>query len=384
MSDQIDLTSFGDRELWVVRGNGWTIPVFCDPFSADGERASHFRVSAAVVLDKEMADALAGILQPHNLHETRTTFVLAIESFSQLAEKAPGITPRRYLRWRGKSLDDHMEHERASGNIDPGSEAIEFCRRVVERTQIVSLPTMKLLYRAMCQELERWMIEDKRGIDLGVVKLFPVPYRGNWKQIMLAMFPHVGKVFRNARRDTLSEVLTGIGFLPNLFNSILCCINRKSHYLYWGVEAVPMDTWWEAVGLHEQKRYVAIGPVRYAEYWRKQVKQSLPRIIDAFRRWVVWNTYPCAEVDNSRIYSGPVLIPRRANGRVMPMAPPQGDVHPVVDADFAQLKGPEGCRPILPKATDLLEVPDLQQDARNLRLAIGNRPRLALPEPQDG
>lgn len=371
----VEVTLCGDRELWVIygtykKGDGeWRVPFFVDPYSEKPDMPPTFyKLEPAVFLNAEMLEAVELKIRLYN-RGSGDIRILKVEDLQKVAVKAPGITPEYYLNWRTFENEDkdNLEVQQVVEEVDFPSEAKAFCEYIVNSTQIVPIGTMKLIYRAIVAHGMEWVLEKKKPLHLGFVRLVPVPYRVNWKQILLALAPSSPWAFRQSliKRDAL--LLAG-GWTTNVYNTKLAAVGRTNPLIQWKVELIHDDSWWKAVEKHETKIYAALGPSRYITYFRNAIKSAFPHILEAYSSWCKRISVPCAGLDNGKLFGNRVLRAWVPEGRVTPAAPLQGDVSCVVSDDFAQLTGPKLQSEISPEDETLQFVRRLLPKKANVRL----------------
>lgn len=374
----LEVKRCGDRELWVLSGvlkDGfrWQIPFYADPYAKD-ENLSHYKVEPAVFMNGPMLDTVDALLLYHNQGKGNVRLLSRLQ-WTKMATKAPGITPEYYLKWNTfeEQADSEMDVQPVLENPDPdmSSEAEAFCRHVVQATQIVPIGTMKLVYRVIMSEGLIWMLEKGKPLNLGFIRLARVPYRPNWKQILLSMFPASASYFRQpaTKRDTL---LHNSGFWANLYNTKLASLDRKDHFIHWGVECVEQPSWWAASDQKERSILSSLGSAKYMQYFRNAIKKHIPTILESYRSWIDRVIIPCAALDNGRVFGSQVLRPWVPEGRVLPAAPDAGDCHVVPDEEFAKLIGPNDKGDLREKNVPMRRLRGLLQRTGDVR------------EPEDG
>lgn len=337
----------GDRQLWTIKGvtiddKAWAIPVYADPFQADsGER--YWRIEPAISVTASMWNALEGRVKPYRVNVTNDSCILAEESLKAIGSKCDGITPGYYLQWDAvRTASDNLVSEKLEGP-DPGEpEAERFLRYLVQRTGVSTLPHLKIIWRAICQEGLIWMAEEHKPLHLGFVRLVPMPYRRNWKEVALAMHPsavsHLNQ-FKN-NRAKMEDQLTRCGFMADLVNSILTALNRKVPHIHWIIEASPQAAWAQASEEVERKRCLHTPPTKYTEYVRQNIVRKTPEAIQILVQYVRDTLLPAGSVDSGRTWGSPVLIPWRPPGAIAPRPAPTGPVRVVADSHTKELKGP--------------------------------------------
>lgn len=344
------LTLCGDRELWLVRGaitkKEWVLPIYCDPFDGevDGQKRRYYRIEPTMKLTSPMEMALTGRLTPHIIRSDAGFSLLTETSLNEIAHKAPGITPGYYIVWpnyQPEPQGEVAEKDFVDPDHDNPPQATEkFLEWVFQQTQVAPLPTIKLVWRALMQHLFIWMVEKHKSVDLGFLELLPTPYRSNWTQVMKAMFPnspyHANMRDKEKRDLTLMETL----FSPNLTNSILYGLTYNTATILWRIDVIHKKIWWAASQELEEKEKMARGPVGYTEYVVRRTAKMKDKLIEVYANWAKEANRPAGGTDEGITYGVPVLTCWIPEGRVTAIAPPEGDVEAVVDAEGTRLRGP--------------------------------------------
>lgn len=379
----------GDTELWVVSGEGWELPVLADPYGT-GDAPSHYRLRPPLdaKMSVQMLKALDERLNPFKVPTAACHVIIKYEDLPRIASKAGGITPGYYIKWAGApEAASEVEEERIVPNPPGPDSGKDFCAYLHRLTGVVEYPVLRLVWKAIMQYGPRWLAEEKKPIDLGFVRLIPVPYRANWKSIMSARFPQARAMMENSYpKPARRAALEAIGFIPELFNTALAALHRKDHFCYWNVEAVTTLHWWRATEKYESYKRGQLSPTRYAEYWRRGIKKMLPHIMEAYREWCDWLRLPCAQLDEGALFGSRRLIPWVPQGRITPAAPQSGDTYVVVDPKCTDLKGPPATGKVRTAPKGVLELSDILPEPRHVRLLPGLGRRAQgqnLPKPEN-
>lgn len=202
----------------------------------------------------------------------------------------------------------------------------DFLKYIANSTGQASYEQMAILYPAICQAAMEWMLVEKRSVDFGFVILHPSPYRANWKQIMIALFPTLGTALIGRPRLVKEALLTSTGFTTKLFSGELLAVS-SGRYVVWGIETELKRSWWKALFRLETATLSALGSVQYAAFTAKQIQKLKPRLVNAYLSFLRQVSYPCAKIQQSRTYRRGFIAPFVPKGRVRPVA--AGDI-PVV------------------------------------------------------
>jgi len=362
--------SDGDIQLWVVSRKDWAVPIFAEPLLFDDGR-KRWRCRPAVNLLSATWEKFNPVMKDASERIHEGWYYIDYDSLPLVALKADGVTPEYYHRPIGQLEPDRESPGEVDGDYLSDSERL--LRSVFRDTQLTTWTNMKLIWRVLCNQVARRLAEENRIVDLGFIRLVPLPYRPNWKSIMLSAFPRAAYGFRKFRISSrLRDYLLGIGFLHNLINSILLSVDRKKHTIRWIVEAIPSPELNSAFDQVELRRMNKLEKPGYAEHVRKSIVGRRKEALEAIRYWIDQTSEPCGAVDDGGALGGKILLPWVPEGHVLPAAPADGDTPVVVCADDDQIRGQitEGSRRA--KTETVPEMPSLPPPAPQLWL--GRRP----------
>lgn len=362
----------GDTELWVVTDEKWELPVLAEPFGNEGKQ-THWRLRPPLdcPLQLEMLKALDERIRAFKLPVKTDHVIVKYEDLQKVARKAPGITSGYYIRWPGTEPDKgDLDPQQLLGTYDKVPVSRDFIDWLFRRTQVSDHATMLLTWKAICQYGAEFMIEKKKPIDFGFVKIAPIPYRPNWRNIMAMRFPMAMGLMTtdDVPRGIRDELNLKTGMIKELFNTVLCAFRPKDGWLAWTLEAIPQWGWYYANATHERAMYLKLGPVRYSDYWRSTIKKMLPHILQSFREWLKGNSLPCAQPDDGPLFGGRRLVSWVPPGRIIPARPSAGTESVVVSPDWTALKGPPTTKPFPASNGHLPELSDILPEPRHVRI----------------
>ncbi len=375
MSADAVVSRNGDTELWVIVGEGWELPVLADPY---GSPVSHYRLRPPLDcgITEEMLRTLDERIAPIRAPADTNHVIVKYEDLQVVGRKAVGITPGYYLKWPGlkPKTEDQVDRESvrtAPADTDAGK---DFCAYLHRLTGVTDYPTLRLIWKAICQYGPRYMLEKRKPLNFGFCKIIPSPYRANWKGLLTTRFP----------RSNQEEVLQSEKFTQEMCNTVLAAIRNRDHICHYGLEVISDDDWHTVADAYEEKRRKALGGLAYAEFWRRSIGKLHPYLLAAFREWARAIRLPCGQLGDGLLFGGRPIIPWVPLGKIRPAAlddPGAGSV--VKHVGIPHLKGPGGTYSVPPAARKVSRLPDLQPDPRNLRV-LGDKPAgPALPEPGD-
>lgn len=371
------ISRLGDTELWIVAGEEWELPVLVDPFGP-AEVVTHVRLRPPLDagITTPMLRALDRKFDGLRVPVESDHVILKYEDLQTLARKAPGITPGYYVKWPGEEKTPRpVEDERMDGTYktDAGK---EFCAYLSRLTGVVEYRQLRVIWTTICQYGAKYLIEEKKPIDLGFCKIIPCPYRVNWKSLLQARFPGFWR----------KEVFLHEGFTKQLHNTVLAQYNTEHKICAWGLEVVPGERWRMFANGHEARRRSKLGGIGYAQYWNKAIEKVHRYLLESFCHWADGVRIPCGQLDDGPVFGNRAIGPWVPQGRIRPQAPLDptlGSV--VVDPKLPELIGPGPTKLVSAEKNHVPSLSDLRTEPRHVRLLGGKRrPKSTMAEPEDG
>lgn len=286
-----DLIGIGDRELHTVKGKipagQWTLPVYIDYYRSD--QKEYAKISPALPVTAEQNAYLFYTFSLHNLWKKRDTFLIERHFLEQFTERAPSITPDYYFRWPGSAAPPPTGRKRVKlhqadlGAYESNEEREDFIDWVCKR-RAIDRNVLRLAIDIISREATYWLTQKKRPIDLGFVKILAVPYRANWKEILLARFRDIAWTF-NSNKETRDQALRQTKFYESLCTLELMAIDRTKRHIYWTLEALPSKQWEDESAEIEMTKQAG-GDTTYIKLYEKLVATLSPRILEIFANYV--------------------------------------------------------------------------------------------------
>lgn len=365
---QIEINPSGDRELWLVSQDDWTIPVFADPYESAGEtKRCLFLVSPAIAILKPQYEALLSVIKIHTLSEAHSNAWWMDQSiFRSVACKAQGITPKYYYQWKGKIVEPNPSiPQQADVTDEITGDAEKFLKFIHHSTAIFSMIQLRLFWRAFYQYGLEWLINKQEPIDLGFCRIQPLPFRHNWKEVMLSKYPKDSPLFNKPDPDCYEGIRVS-GFELDLYSTDLVALDPRHHFVYWKLELVQQKPWHEATKAAEKIRRDAKGPVAYARYYIRQVKARLPAIVGAYRTFIKEVSRPCGDVVEDGTTGAQRIAPYYPKGKVI-AAPPAIGATSVMVFTQEKLTGPSTREEVAKAVQGVWKMPNLLLGPQDMR-----------------
>lgn len=226
-----------------------------------------------------------------------------------------------------RSPEDMGEETRPEGKEEGTSDFVRYvARRVGGKANV-----FQTVWTAMIQEAPAYLLDENKSINLGFGELYALPYRSNWREIMIAKFPRLALSLKKTPRELVTPFLINTGWDSELFNSDLVEMKDKDKHHGWCVMFAPNDQWFKIVKAYEKDQRTALGATKYATRFTKLVRKLSNKILKYFLNHVTQTTIPAAAVRHSPRSGGDYLVPHVPKGRVRPTAPEVGATYVVGD-----------------------------------------------------
>lgn len=255
------------RELWQISGGWWRLP-----FWVEKDNDSAAMVPAVPMLGR-WVEVVDGFLESRGVKE-KGRWLISVHELSNIGSPS-NKEPEALVVWNPE--DERRKQAKVPTFEVRISEAADaFLTDFVQKSGMIQPQELRLLWRALEKHALDWMINRERPLDLGFVVLHPIPYRANWKQIVLGWFPKFGLGWRRLSKAKRRLFLYESGIAESLLNPDLFSFNQKEDLIYWHIDVQYKKPWWKNVLAHERKKRRLKGPSGYA----KNVFDSCKRLLD--------------------------------------------------------------------------------------------------------
>ena len=370
MKQRLTYRNDRDVELWVVSGPDWEIPLKCRHSEYAG--TDHFHALPAVPIGFTQAAALEGVMKSieGDIETPSAGWLVPVESFKSRFRKAEGITPEFYFRWPGtaKSTPESETVEVKAKARSAKPNCSDFIKQVAEASGI-STDVLTMAWLAITQQIPGWLLAGN-AIDLGFARLMAVPYRKNWKEILLARYPTLKKALMiKDRKRLLSMVFTAASRMVRMSELTESHERRGRTVFSWTIEVLHDSDWEKACDHVEGDAAARLGPLAYVKRWANRVSHMEESIYEILAEQVEKETAPTCRVLWRRgqrgmqfVQASPTLI-----GHAQVVECDDGGCKSVddflgIEDSAAYLEG---------KAASLLQVPDVQPKDEDLRVSRG-------------
>ena len=332
MPDKLSVLPAGDFELWTVTsklpdGFAFTLPIKARPFSVEGSEDTNARiwfVHRGMLLSSSQYNALTPVLDAFDFSpDDERGWWFKNEDMARFAVKVPGMNPEYYIVWPGveplrihgaDASPDQVVVEPAPGFSGP---ELTFLKKLHHAIPEISWDALKIFWLAIRKEAIRWVAVEKKPLDLGFIKLIPMPYRANWKEALAVRFGSLIHVFRKPTEERHQD-LTVCGFYSALASPKLLAIDRDKNFIDWTIEMIPSDEMTRTAQQHEHARRQKIGPGSYASNMLQTMAAHLNATLDIMKFYAGRISIPPASAREGKTFVSTVLLPAVQLGRVRP------------------------------------------------------------------
>jgi len=365
-------TSDGCRELWLINGEDYCLPVYATPMKMPGfEQRYAWVQSASSTLSPMQHMKILATFAPHKQNSEPEFHYLFWDKLEKLCVKAPGVEPDYYKRWPNDApqLADKPIDVALDGEVIP-TDAANWIKFMASRTSIADYSTLKAFWKEQNRCALEYLINEQKPLHLGFCQIFQMPYRNNWLAILTARFSSLAANLDKVKRELIDPYLIENGFTQELNKTWFAAIDRKKHFIYWSLCILPAKAWYYHSITTEQRRRASMSASKYCERWMGYVKRNYKYILAAFRHYGNEASRPGARIGESQDGRLPVLIPDIRRGRVMPYCPKGYDVEVCIEGE------PSEPPLMVPSVEDVPQLPDVPCGTLDVREAgrLGDGP----------
>ncbi len=338
-TETLRITEAGDWELWLLIGQlpdgfKWTLPLKAKLWISGDQR--FYCIPDSDFYTQAQRDAIEPILGAWDCQrDNELEWWIKLEKFTDLVTKAPGITREYYVVWPGvEYAPGEDEKEYYDERLTP--ETIKFLKHVHNMTGEPSYETLKVIWLMFQKWGVNWLGTDHRPLDLGFVKLTPIPYRLNWKEILAIAYKKVLFAFERSPQER-DKVLSQTDFYKTLATMDLLAVHPKQNVVLWSIDCTPSYELERKMTVREMHQRKMLGKPAYARRVLKIIDRSFTQIMDIFDVYVKRISFPTGAHKESTWYKEPTIAPNMKNRRVLPKPVLAGDyIDTTVEKPFDQ------------------------------------------------
>lgn len=377
------LFPIGDRELWFAKAadDSWALPLFLEWKLDRTTNIEYALVMPAVGLYTNQHLVLKALLGSHDIQGRDDNWVISKKMTAALLHKAPGITPMAYYRWPDPNqpvipLSNPLNVSPKGPKIrtEPGSSDYEAFVSHVSSTNGLPSSAVRAVFRAVMEAAPKWMLEERRPLDLGFCRLVAVPFRANWKEIVAFKFKRwklLGLLGlpRTERQAALEEAgLPEALCSPHNVGLRRGAIGKDTLRIEYQLEAIPNHKFDSVVKSVEAAR-ITCGTTSYVASWERTVEALYHHLVDALETYLHKTALPFAKVsERGRAGLLRFLPSSGLTNKLRGVALRHLPVNIVASNSRFSVFGESGNpTAVRPKAPPVSPLPDIPQTAGHLR-----------------
>lgn len=359
----------GDKQLWILEASDCRLPAYVQPFVTQRGKEV-WAVWPAKNLFHPANQRFYELLSVRSIGRAeKMVFLDDFDVLQTMMKKAEGVTPDYYYEWNGqKGHSEEISPAEIEPNDFPTGLDDHFLREVVSRTQVVELPALKIIWAAIVQVALQWLITYRRPINMGFCTMFALPYRTNWKSILMGAFPHAYQCFSRPKCKQ-AEALEEMGIRRSFRWVQLLSVRKKGHLCNWKLEVIPNEVWDEATTNVDRKKKRA-GEAVYSKYIAKAMDKQRRLSAAALGRFIVG-----AVVPSGKIREGPggsqQIVPHTPKGGISPKPAKRSCTDICGDASD-DYRNPQLLSAIEREVDAVSALPHLQKRPAELRITGGD------------
>lgn len=360
----MDVVQISPRQLRAVAGNGWSIPVHCDPYSDDGREITHYRVAPAMELMAGPFSELSSLFQPVNQSESTRYWVVEASFTDKTTRRVEGCCPEDYLCWAEQSPDTlYGTVEKTSDLIVRDEPFLKYLCKSAGMDPVIG----RYFWAALKKSVVKWLVQEQKPIHFGPFTVHPMPYRDNWKEILLAK--HSGSnrhFFRLKDNKNLRKALLEDGFTQDLGSVDLIAMDHGRFNWTLDLEIQPVLA--KAFAQAEIERLTTKRNVKYAKYYEGCIRRRLEDIIKVYSVWLHRIKMPVGRLSESPVSGNPILLSSTRRDKVLPSWHYSHAKRPTASGEAPTLRAePSKPRHVESKTKKLFDMSNLQPDIPDLR-----------------
>ena len=296
------ITPNGDVELWLAKGKTrieedrnlyWQIPMLAKPGKMDGNAV--YVVSPGTAINNDQYRLLSAALSPLATLKRDNRWVVEYHLFQDRFEKAPGITPKAYVRWKTRPSGEGPEiDEEPPAASEKDDQFIDWLAKRVDYDK----PELCLVWRIITRSIPEYIMSTGNSVNLTFCKIGALPYRVNWKNIAVSRNPELARIYKLTTRQQ-SELIKYSDAVRHLRTSDLIeytgALRDDRRTFAWNLEIVPSQSWDFYSKKIERDVKLAMAD-HYTTHWANSVTKNenfIHECLSVFTRKI---SRPCARV----------------------------------------------------------------------------------------
>lgn len=288
------LRPVGDVELWYAQADdmSWRLPLHVE-WKMTPEGHTYGLVVPGVCFYQIQLLAVQAILGAHSMEKRKDRWLVQKPLINALLIKAPGIHAEFYYHWPGgthppiPSPYHPVAMPQLEQKPDPRrTKEYEPFGQYISKECGIPADVVVIVMTAIRSVGARWLLEHRQALDLGWVRLIALPFRANWKDIVLFKTKSwkMRSIFKQTKRIR-NAILHKLGFertICSLHNVALCTQRANAaNRVGYTVEAVTSDAFEKTADTVENHRMMDAGRSGYVTHFEEAVEHFYDDILEA-------------------------------------------------------------------------------------------------------
>ncbi len=141
---------------------------------------------------------------------------------------------------------------------------------------------LRIFWAAFKSEAIHRLAVERKPLDLGFVKITPLPWRQNWKEALQSRFTLAFSVFRRSSKGQNVYQRAAVKFHDAMKAAHLLAIDRHRNFIHWSIEFIPAWELTRKLDEHEYARKMKLGDVDYTIRFMEELPGYLPDALKIF------------------------------------------------------------------------------------------------------
>lgn len=321
-------------EIWIVSYEDWSLPVQVQWLEQSDVASVNLcpTVPLLGLQTKALKDRLS------MLGEFRNESWWILKTVLNANGKKITGDPELFVVWR--PIEARVKYRSGEQNKNRDEFFAEYAR-----TGIINDPgKAEVVFISFQKHMISWMLNHQRPVDLGFCDLYPVPYRPNWKQLLLQRVQGLraaGRLKHLTNRDMAQmtvEKMVKEGIADEMIDPKFLFWCKKDGHMYWSIEARPRSMWWRMVKAVEMAKKNKRHGALYLESVADTMKRCLPHSLELYVAHLHQISIPFVRLAKSFRSRAGVFVQRSKTNSVM-CFPARHSSREPAQADYVEEKG---------------------------------------------
>jgi len=308
----IVLKPVGDVELWYAEADdcSWRLPLHVEWKEDPSTGNLYGLILPGTCFYQNQSLLMNVLLGSHSLEDRQDRWLVPRSSIESLLHKAPGIHAEFYHYWPDNEQPSIPSHHELTVPARRPAKTFGSFVEFVSAERGLPADVVQAVLTAIAQVGPRWLVQYNQPINLGFVDLLAVPFRANWKEIVLfkgkanKLIEALLKTGRECRQRLTSMRFPATLCSPQ--NIALCGGVKSVARIDYSIEAVSTEDFDEAIEKIEGERMEAGD---YVAQHSKSVERLYESIIECLARYARKTQAAWAAVRKGGNGSEPTFVP---------------------------------------------------------------------------